>query len=199
MSRLRTLPLLLLVVAFHHLPFEIAHAESDPRALVQRIVNDMKEERSPSVILAYVHWPTAYADLPVAERTRMRVSSPEGMRRYFERFFTDPRAFLQEDLANRPGLTASEREDAAEEIEKVVELMTEKQGDIRRRIERTTYQVEEPRITGNRALVQLVSSLDGVTHREPIALVRINGDWYLPSPAAGPHSQPEAGAKGRTP
>jgi hypothetical protein len=159
--------------------------DQGPRLVVQSIAGDLQREKNPAVILNYVHWPSAFSSLKAEERTRLKITSPEGMKNYFEGFFRDPGEFLKKELTERlEAMPQEKRASYAERFDHSVALMKKKQSEMKQRLASTSYSTGRVSVDGENARVELVSTVQGETRRELIPLVKVNGRWYLPSPSA---------------
>jgi len=159
-----------------------ASAQAAPEEMVIEMVDRLKSERDPSVLLEYVHWDTAFDNFPEEQRREIDVSSPGEFRGYFEGFFRDPANFIQKQMKGRmAGMTPEQQQMMQAQFEQMAASMVEKRRKIDEKMSRAEYKVGQIDLKGNTATVELITSLDGQTRSQSLPLELINGKWYLPT------------------
>lgn len=160
----------------------VAWGETDPRAVVKAMLSRLKQTGEPVVILDYVHWPSAYANFPEAERRAMGITNADQLKAHVTKMLSDPSGFAreraQEMIANLP---ADRQAKVREQMNQMAAGLEAKTSEMRTKMSRIDYAVGNARIQGAFADVPIVSTLDGQTKTSDIKLQFIEGSWYLPT------------------
>ena len=156
---------------------------STPKAIVEEMVTRLKASGDATVVLDYVHWPTAFANLPLNERRLMEISSPEELREYVKSMVSNPQEFVRKEFASRmQNVAPKDRETAKHDMEITVAKIQEQKTQIQKSISRTEYKIGEPDQTSDtNVTIPIIASLDGQTKTSSVALQQIEGKWYLPA------------------
>lgn len=169
-----------LVVPLALIPVHTRAATQDnPGVVVQEILDRLKKEEDPSVILDYVHWPSAWKSFPQSQRDQMGISSEEDFKSYFETFFQEPEEFVQKYVLARYKNSDTKLSD--ESLERMADMMKRKKDEIKQKMKNTTYALGDISTQGNAATVEVKSTLDGKTKTQTLPLQSIDGKWYLPT------------------
>ena len=104
MARFRTLAAAALLPLFF--AATVCVAQGGAKQLVEEIVNRLKETGNAAVVLDYVHWPTAFENLPVSDRRLMEISSAEEFRSYVNGMVTNPQEFVRREYTTRLNASA---------------------------------------------------------------------------------------------
>ena len=167
-------------------PTAIGQSSDGPSATpdksLSNLVQRLKATKDPLVILDFVHWPTAFRNMPERERQGIRVSSPEDLKAHFQKLFQNPDGFLKDQLSAKfPGLSDEKRREIERNQGRLVAAMKDQRQRMQERLARTDYQIGKVEANGNNSTIELVSVLEGETKISKVKLERVGNAWYLPS------------------
>ena len=155
---------------------------TSPDQSLSNLVQRLKATKDPLVILDFVHWPTAFKNMPARERQAIRVSSEADLKSHFQKLFQNPDGFLKDQLSAKfPGLSEEKRKEIEHSQARLVAAMKDQRQRMQERLSKTDYQIGKVDANGNNANIELISMLEGETKISKVKLERVGSTWYLPS------------------
>jgi hypothetical protein len=160
-----------------------AHSRAaSPDDVLREMVGKMKDKNSPSVVVDYVQWADAFANLSPKHKEQMHVNSPQEMKEFYRQVLANPlsvmKAQLEEQTKSVPVEKKAEYDQYMMQME---QRLTLQQQEIGRRIQQTTYEIGEAVVEGNTARVKLKQTFEGKAVEEEVKFVKAGDTWLLPS------------------
>ena len=78
-----------------------AIAES-PTDVVKTALDATKNSGSPAEMLNYIHWQSVFDKLPAEQRASFKATTPEELKRFYQKSFEDPTELIQSQLSKIP-------------------------------------------------------------------------------------------------
>lgn len=158
----------------------LVFADEDPAAVLQGWLNQAKAKKGMAVLLDYVDWDSAFADLPEHEKKATNVNSAGEYRVRQESFFKDPGRFIAEQVkmhqVSSDETSPEELERRAEEIVKISTAQIERQN---AQIGRSDFVVSRVTSVGEKTLLEFTITTAGVTEARQASMIKKAGKWYL--------------------
>ncbi|MFN8392157.1 MAG: hypothetical protein U0136_17830 [Bdellovibrionota bacterium] len=181
----------------------VAHAGTSPDATVKEIVDKMKAEGNPAVIVEYVNWEKAFSQFPQQQKDQLNVKSSAELKSFFHEMLANPSGVMRKQMESKLGTVPPEKqEEAKAQIDQIEGMMKRKETELKERLTETTYEVGKPEITGNTATVKLTQSYKDQKKVEDVKLEKDGDRWLLPSvtlASAPPPQQKPADSVGQQP
>jgi hypothetical protein len=155
---------------------------TSPDKTLTSLVQRLKATKDPLVILDYVHWPTAFKNMPDHERQAIKINSADELKGYFQRLFQNPDSMLNDQISSKfPGMSDDKRKELQETAVRMAAVMKDQRQRMQERLAKTEYQIGKVEAAGDNATVELISMLDGQTKISKVKLEKVGNAWYLPS------------------
>jgi len=156
--------------------------DKGPDATVQEIVDRMKKDGNPSVVVEYVNWDKAFVDFPEKQREQLSVKNAQELRSFFFEMLAHPTVMMKKQMEARlANIPPDKQEEAKQSIAKIEDMMKSKEAEMKTRLSTTKYEIGEVKIDGNRAVVKLVQTYQDQRRVEDVPLEKEGGRWLLPS------------------
>ena len=164
-----------------NLVLESSISHKAPRLVVQEIVSKLKNKEGPSIVIDYIHWPTAFASLEEHEKSVTLATSSEELRDYFKKFLIDPKEVLTRQFESQlQSMPIEERDVGKEMMGGILAGLVGRFEDERKRLVDSEYEVGDQKIEEDHAEVELRISYQGSVEQESIKLIKVGDKWYLP-------------------
>lgn len=155
-------------------------AAEEPQAVLQKIMNRLKQTGDPRVVMEYVDWQTQFNRLTPEQRQAFAITSPAEYRAFAERALTNPssemRGSLKKELAGAKPEDQKIADDAARQVEAT---FNQRREEVKRDIMAADYRVGAAKITGSTAKVELTTTLRGESSTSEVDFIRVGDRWLL--------------------
>lgn len=141
---------------------------STPQATILTVINSLKKTQNPNTISKYISWEEAYKETPLQTKKTFNITSPKVLQKKFSQLINDPSSFS----SNFPEMNNASPEVTALLFQTLV-------GKIKQEVIESKYKIGRPNISGDHALVNVISEFQEVNRNELVKLVKKNGSWYL--------------------
>jgi hypothetical protein len=170
---------------------------TSPDDVLREMVGKMKEKNSPSVVVDYVQWDEAFANLAPKHREQMRVNSPQEMKEFYRQVLANPLSVMKSQLQEQTkSIPVEKKAEYDQYMMQMEQRLTLQQQELGRRIQQTTYEIGTAVVEGNTARVKLKQTFDGKSVEEEVKFVKAGDTWLLPSVSSmNPAPRPPQRAK----
>jgi hypothetical protein len=159
-----------------------AVAAGNPEDVVNSMIKDLQKDGGPLGVVNYVDWQTAFDGVPEQERKGMGVNSPEELKTFYQKLYTDPSAFFQKQMSARLATVPADQQAAMKaQMDQMSAQMKVKFEQAKEDIKKTKFEVGSAKIDGDKAVVHVSTTLNGEKKEDDINLIKIDDKWYLPS------------------
>ena len=173
--------LCLLIAGFVSISFT-ANAANDPTDTVKAAIEAIKQTGDPAAMIEYVHWDTAFADLPAEQKKSMKVSSGAELKNFFLQFFKDPSIMIKPKIEEMKAKVPAEKQAQFEQqMLALTTTMQQKLAEAKEKLKTIQYEIGKATVVGDSASVPLTSTIDGKSSTKELKLINIDGKWYFPS------------------
>ncbi len=152
--------------------------EKSPKETVLRVIGVLKDTLNPTKILDYVWWESAYRKLTPIQKKYLFVSSADGLRRYYQAFFTNPNFLIVREAAKRiENLPQAERQKFIDffKTQESANVPPPPYG----RVLNQYFEIKAERNSGGSAEVDLLVTEAGRSTLQTIRLLKIQDRWML--------------------
>ena len=157
-------------------------AADGPAKRLQTIITQLQTSKDTSLIANYVHWDTAFKELPAQQKAMLKVSNAEQLKSFFVRVNKNPKELmmeqLKESLAQMPEEQRTQIQSQLEQVADQAQAVFEEK---KQEFLAAEYTVGEAKIEGEKASVVLNAKSGEETRSENIDFILVDGTWYLPS------------------
>lgn len=169
---------------------------STPAGTVKEIVDKMKKDGNPAVVVDYVNWDRAFHSFPQEQKDKLNVKNSGELKTFFTEMLTHPSVMVKRQMeARMEALPEAERETARQTLASIEGKMVAKEAEIKERLKNTTYEIGESKIEGDKATVRLLQIYQAEKQDETVQLEKDGSRWLLPSTALGGQSTGAAAAQ----
>lgn len=149
-----------------------------PEAKVKTVIGLIKEKGDPSPIVDYVSWKENFDSLPEKNRKIMEVDSEEELREFYRRILLSPADEIVRVFETKfKDKVSKDKVDGV--IETVKQRALEKEGEIRKRIKESKYDVGKAVINGSTAVVPLTYHYGSESKTESVKMVKEGDEWMF--------------------
>lgn len=159
----------------------LAQAAS-PAETLRELVGKVKSTKSAVPIVDYVNWDLAFKDMADLEKQKLNINSASDLKKFFTKMLTSPSEAVREKMEERVNaLPADKQPQARQGMQQLQQMLKAKEGEIKERLGNTEYKVQNEKIEGDKATVQLVQTYNNETKTEDVKLQNFEGRWLLPT------------------
>ena len=165
-----------------------AWAADSPEKVLEKIIVEMKAQKSPLPVLSYIDWPSAFQQLGTLERQQLGVQSANELKNVYESFIKNPREMLRQQMAGQlAAMPPEQRAMLEQQMEQAIATAEKRVKIDEQKYDKMQWEIGESTISGNKAKVRLkVTDEKGKVTNEEIDFVKTSsGEWRLPSLAFG--------------
>ncbi|MCB0346393.1 MAG: hypothetical protein KDD66_14835 [Bdellovibrionales bacterium] len=175
-----------------------AAAEMTPAQTLEKIVASLKANPGIAGIADFVHWQTAFEQMPAPQLKEMGISSPEDLKKFYIEAQNDPGAIIRRQMKQR-GLPAEQAQMMEQHIAAMSTQLKQRMDEQHTKIKRTTFEIGEASVNGSEAKIPLTTSVDGKQKEDVVTLRKYGNEWLLPGLAFLESTGDKAAAAGGAP
>ena len=177
----KSILLLALMALSFFISISPAAAEVGPKETVEIVLQQIKQKGGPAGMMDYVHWDSAYNNLPEIEKKNFNVQSSSELKELYKVMFENPDLFMKQQMRKRFGNLEPNQKAAFEtQLDQMANMMKEKIKEQKDKMARTNFTIGDVDVEGDNATVKVTSALDGKTKQTDVKLVKIDGKWLFP-------------------
>lgn len=153
-----------------------------PDEVLREIITKIKAASNTSPIVDYVDWSKAYKSTPLPRREFMGVDSAEAMKEYYREVLKDPVAVMKQQFKTKLETVPNAQKPALEQtFARMEQVMGERTKEMQLKVKGTEYEVGEPIIKDDKAMLPLKQTFNGVMKTEEVVFERSGDTWLLPT------------------
>ncbi len=156
-----------------------AAAEMSPGETMEKIISSLKANPGIAGIADYVHWETAYKQMPSSQLQEMGISSATDLKKFYIDAQTDPGSIIRRQMKQR-GLPPQQAQMMEQQIAMLSENLKKRMAEQHEKLMRTKFDIGEAAINGAEAKIPLTTSLDGTEKQDTVTLRKYGSEWLLP-------------------
>lgn len=159
-----------------------ALAQTAPDAVLKEIIEKIKAAQNASPVVDYVDWKEAFEKAPAEQKQAMNISGPDQMKDFYREVLTRPSELLKKQFEQRLAAVPPDQQQLMKaSVDRMEQMMRQKEEEMKKRINETTYEVGEAKVDGDKAVVPLTQTYQGSSKQEQVEFVKSDGRWLLPS------------------
>lgn len=156
-----------------------ALAEDGPHETMENIVASLKKTPGIAGIADFVHWETAFNEVPAPQRQEMGITSAQELRKFYIEAQSDPGAIIRRQMKQR-GVPPQQADVLEQQIAALSQNLKQRMQQQHERVMRTKFEIGDTEIHGDEAKIALTTTLDGKSKEDVVTLKNYDGHWLLP-------------------
>ena len=147
-----------------------------PADVVKTALDATKNSGSPAEMLNYIHWQTVFEKLPPEQRASFKATTPEELKRFYQKSFEDPTELIKSQLSRIP---QDQRAAAEQQLGTYANMMKSALDQAKIKLKSLQYEITNSKINGNEAIVSLKTTTEGKVTNSEVKMLNVDGKWYF--------------------